>query len=83
MVKEKYYSTKQYMNMEMKALLDLLDKTLFLNFSDEERLKNLEYIKSCRLRYLELEKKLLMEKQSSGKKIENYFHVPKSHNSNF
>lgn len=80
--KEKYISTKQRMNMEMRSILELLDKTLFIKMSDEEKLKNLEYLRSCRLRYLELEKQLLMEKQSAGKKIENYLYVPKSRYSN-
>lgn len=81
-MKEKYISTKQRMNMEMRSILELLDKTLFIKMSDEEKLKNLDYIRSCRLRYLELEKQLIMEKQSAGKKIDNYLHVPKSRYSN-
>lgn len=80
--KDKYISTKQKMNIEMRAILDLLDKILFLKLSDEEKLKNLIYIKDCRLRYLELEKQLIMEKQSSGKKIENYLYVSKTRYSN-
>ncbi len=83
MVKEKYYSIKQKMNMEMRSIIELLDKTLFIKMSDEEKLKNLEYIRSCRLRYLEFEKQLLMEKQSAGKKIDKYFHVSENHYSNF
>lgn len=81
--KEKFVSTKQKMNMEMKSILELLDKTLFLKMTDEEKLKNLEYICSCRLRYLELEKQLILEKQTSGKKIDNYLYVSKNHYSNY
>ena len=83
MVKNKIITTKQRMNMEMRSILELLDKTLFIKMSDEEKLKNLEYLRSCRLRYLELEKQLIMERQSAGKKIENYLYVSESHYSNF
>ena len=82
MVKEKFYSIKQKMNMEMRSILELLDKTLFLNLSDEEKLKNLDYIRSCRLRYFEFEKQLIMEKQSAGKNIENYLYCSKNKYSN-
>lgn len=81
--KEKYISIKQRMNMEQKSIMELLDKCLFINFTDEEKLKHLDYIKSCRLRYLELEKQFILEKQSAGKKIENYLHISKNKYSNF
>ncbi len=78
MVKEKTLSIKQKMNMEMKSILDLLDKLLFLKYTDEEILKSFDYIRSCRLRYLELEKQLIMEKQKEGKNIENYLYRSKN-----
>lgn len=65
-------STKQKMNMEQKSVMELLDKLLFLKMTDEEKFKQIEYIKSCRLRYLELENQLLIEKQSKNKKIQNW-----------
>ncbi len=84
MVKKEYSLTlKQKMNMEQKAIMELLDKCLFIKMSDEEKLKQLEYIKSCRLRYFELEKQFILERQSSGKKIENYLYKPKGNHSNF
>lgn len=75
--KEITISLKQRMNMEQKSISELLDKILFLNYSDEEKLKYLEYIKSCRLRYLEFERQLIMEKQAKDKKIQNYLYVAK------
>ncbi len=75
--KEITISLKQRMNMEQKSILELLDKILFLNYSDEEKIKYLDYIKSCRLRYLEFEKQLLLEKQSKDKKIQNWLYKPK------
>lgn len=72
--KEITISLKQRMNMEQKSILELLDKILFLNYSDEEKIKYLDYIKSCRLRYLEFEKQLLLEKQSKDKKIQNWLY---------
>lgn len=81
--KEIYYSTKQRMNMEQRSINELLDKLCFLKMTDEEKLKHFEYLKDCRLRYLELEKQLLMEKQSEGKKIENYLHVAKGKYQNY
>ena len=81
MVKKEYSLTlKQRMNMEQKSVMELLDKCLFINLSDEEKIKHLGYIKACRLRYLEFEKQLIMEKQSSNKKIENYFYSVKKSN---
>ncbi len=44
-----------------KAIEELLDKLLFLNYSIEEKIKILDYIKYCRLRYLDWEKELLLE----------------------
>ncbi|MBP3431869.1 MAG: hypothetical protein J6K39_03340 [Clostridia bacterium] len=63
--------------------MELLDKMCFLNFSDEEKVKQIEYIRSCRLRYLELEKQLIMEKQAAGMKIGNYLHISKNKYSNY
>lgn len=84
MVKKEYsLSLKQKMNMEQKAIMELLDKLLFLRYTEAEKLKGLEYIKSCRLRYLEYEKELLIEKQSKDKKIQNYLHIAKSKKSNY
>ncbi len=84
MVRKEYnLSLKQKMNMEQKAIMELLDKLLFLCYTDEEKLKGLEYIKCCRLRYLEFEKQLLLEKQSKDKKIQNYLHVAKNKKSNY
>lgn len=82
MMKEKYYSVKQKMNMEMNSILELLDKTLFIKLSDDEKIRNLEFIRSCRLRYLELERQFLMEKQSKDKRISNYIHYAKDKHSN-
>lgn len=43
MVKKEYSLTlKQKMNMEQKAIMELLDKCLFIKMSDEEKLKQLE-----------------------------------------
>ncbi len=84
MVRREYsLSLKQKMNMEQKAIMELLDKLLFLRYTDEEKLKGLDYIKCCRLRYLEFEKQLLLEKQGKDKKIQNYLHVAKNKKSNY
>lgn len=82
MVKEKYYSTQQKMNMEQRSIMELLDKVLFISMSDEEKIKHLDYIRCCRLRYLELEKQLILEKQANGKKIKNYLYIQKNKYSN-
>ena len=71
------------MNMEQKSIMELLDKILFLKYTDEEKLKNLEYIKACRLRYLEFEKQLLMEKQSEHKNIDNYLYRSSKRHKNY
>lgn len=42
-----------------RTIEELLDKILFLNYTDEEKLKMLEFIKICRTRYLKLEKEYL------------------------
>ncbi len=76
-MKEKTLSIKQKMNLEEKSILELLDKILFLQYTDEEKLKMLEYIKTCRLRYLELNKQFEMEKQSKNKQIANYYYKPR------
>lgn len=76
-MKEKTLSIKQKMNLEEKSILELLDKILFLQYTDEEKLKMLEYIKTCRLRYLELNKQFEMEKQSKNKQIANYYYEPR------
>lgn len=84
MVKKEYTITlKQRMNMEEKSIFELLDKMCFLAYSDEEKLKMLDYIKDCRIRYLEFEKQLLMEKQSKNKKIQGYLYVSKNKKSNY
>lgn len=74
---EKMLSIKQKMNLEEKSIFELLDKVLFLQYSDEEKLKMLEYIKTCRLRYLELNKQFEMEKQNKNKQIANYYYKPR------
>ena len=82
MVKEKSLSLKQKMNLEEKAIFNLLDKICFLAYSDDEKLEILKFIRLSRLRYLEFEKQLLMERQASGKNIKNYLYVSKNHSSN-
>ena len=69
--------------MEQRSVMELLDKCLFIKMSDEEKLKQLEYIKACRLRFLELEKQYILERQNAGKKIENYLYTSKNKYSNF
>lgn len=81
-MKEKYLTLKQLLNLEKKSIEELLDKCLFLNFSDLEKLRMLEYIKSCRLRCLDIEKQLLLEKQSKDKKIHGFIYVSKNKKSN-
>lgn len=84
MVKKEFnLSLKQKMNMERKSIDELLDKLCFLKMSDEEKLKHIEYIKFCRMRYLELEKQLIMRKQAEGKKIENYLYISKGKYQNY
>lgn len=84
MVKKEYsISLKQHMNMEMKSILELLDKICFLKYTNEEKLQQLDYIKCCRVRYLDYEKQFLLEKQSKDKKIQGYYHVSKNKESNY
>lgn len=71
------------MNMEQKSIMEILDKICFLAYSDEEKLQMLDYIRDCRLRYLEFEKQLIMERQSKDKRIQNYLYVSKNKKSNF
>ena len=63
--------------------MEILDKICFLAYSDEEKLQMLDYIRDCRLRYLEFEKQLIMERQSKDKRIQNYLYVSKNKKSNF
>lgn len=57
---------KKKLNAERRTIEELLDKILFLNYSDEEKLQQLEFIKICRLRYLKLSKQLETEKQNKS-----------------
>ena len=57
---------RKKINAEKRTIEETLDKLLFLNYSDEEKLKMLEFIKVCRIRYLKLSKLLEIEKQNKN-----------------
>ena len=57
---------RKKINAENRTIEETLDKLLFLNYSDEEKLKMLEFIKVCRIRYLKLSKLLEIEKQNKN-----------------
>lgn len=57
---------RKKINAEKGTIEETLDKLLFLNYSDEEKLKMLEFIKVCRIRYLKLSKLLEIEKQNKN-----------------
>lgn len=59
-------TTRKKINAEKRTIEETLDKLLFLNYSDEEKLKMLEFIKVCRIRYLKLSKLLEIEKQNKN-----------------
>ncbi len=57
---------RKKINAEKRTIEETLDKLLFLNYTDEEKLKMLEFIKVCRIRYLKLSKQLETEKQNKS-----------------
>ncbi len=57
---------RKKINAEKRTIEETLDKLLFLNYSDEEKLKMLEFIKVCRIRCLKLSKLLEIEKQNKN-----------------
>ena len=57
---------RKKINAEKRTIEETLEKLLFLNYSDEEKLKMLEFIKVCRIRYLKLSKLLEIEKQNNN-----------------
>lgn len=57
---------RKKINAEKRTIEETLDKLLFLNYTDEEKLKMLEFIKVCRIRYLKLSKLLEIEKQNKN-----------------
>ena len=57
---------RKKINAEKRTIEETLDKLLFLNYIDEEKLKMLEFIKVCRIRYLKLSKLLEIEKQNKN-----------------
>ena len=57
---------RKKINAEKRTIEETLDKLLFLNYSDEEKLKMLEFVKVCRIRYLKLSKLLEIEKQNKN-----------------
>lgn len=57
---------RKKINAEKRTIEETLDKLLFLNYTDEEKLRMLEFIKVCRIRYLKLSKLLEIEKQNKN-----------------
>ena len=59
---------KKKMNAEKRTIENLLDKILFLAYSDEEKIKVLDFIKVCRIRYLKLQKEYLDKRSDNENK---------------